>query len=486
MLVRKTFALVMLCVIFFSSSNSFPTVTAVTRSRVKYLVAFFDFEDLAHTKSIDELKGVAVDQVLSFYDQVSYGKLKISGDIIPKWITLPAKVKDLNVFVWNYNQDDMFMIDTLARQALFTQPGMGATAYDVKFVVYAGKVWGHARPYYGMTYMNEFYKTGVFRHELGHALGLPDLYSYRLETEGKPGGVWVGPWDLMSWSGRGGFSSWSLIKLGWIDNKQIQRVGDKVEGTFLIDALGNKTGMLYVLQVHIPRTTQDYYVEVRENVGADADLYKDWYPDLKLGVVMYLVSSTGEPEEGKIRVIDSHLNSDKDPELDLLDASFNIGNGENPALINKPADLSIIVLEKGQSSYRLLLGTAALGEQAQEANSAIGKAEEAVRKAETQTRTNGLQTSKDTLQSAKMAYGQARFADATALALQAATQADVATRPTSTTSAVTSTSASSQGTPLSGVPESATALVYVIPIAVVIILIAAMIHLRRRKHQPTK
>ena len=59
-------------------------------------------------------------------------------------------------------------------------------------------------------------RVGVFAHECGHVLGLPDLYdtSYRSE---------VGDWPLMgggSWGGNGykptRMSCWCLSKLGWI------------------------------------------------------------------------------------------------------------------------------------------------------------------------------------------------------------------------------------------------------------------------------
>ncbi|MEO8159337.1 MAG: M6 family metalloprotease domain-containing protein, partial [Betaproteobacteria bacterium] len=60
-------------------------------------------------------------------------------------------------------------------------------------------------------------KVGVFAHEFGHVLGLPDLYDTSYRSEG------VGEWCLMgagSWGGGGAkptrMSCWCLSKLGWI------------------------------------------------------------------------------------------------------------------------------------------------------------------------------------------------------------------------------------------------------------------------------
>ncbi|ARN21783.1 M6 family metalloprotease domain-containing protein [Piscinibacter gummiphilus] len=60
-------------------------------------------------------------------------------------------------------------------------------------------------------------RVGVFSHEFGHVLGLPDLYDTSYRSEG------VGNWCLMgggSWGGQGKkptrMSCWCLSKLGWI------------------------------------------------------------------------------------------------------------------------------------------------------------------------------------------------------------------------------------------------------------------------------
>jgi len=62
-------------------------------------------------------------------------------------------------------------------------------------------------------------KIGVYCHEYGHVLGLPDLYDYGYDTDG------IGYWSLMasgSWGGGDGslpvhFDAWCKSQLGWLE-----------------------------------------------------------------------------------------------------------------------------------------------------------------------------------------------------------------------------------------------------------------------------
>lgn len=63
-----------------------------------------------------------------------------------------------------------------------------------------------------------FATIGVYCHEFGHVLGLPDLYDYDYDSDG------VGMWSIMaggSWGGGGGrpvhFDGWCKTTLGWVN-----------------------------------------------------------------------------------------------------------------------------------------------------------------------------------------------------------------------------------------------------------------------------
>jgi M6 family metalloprotease-like protein len=78
--------------------------------------------------------------------------------------------------------------------------------------------------------LSEWMTMGVFAHELGHDIGLPDLYdtvniSYSPNSYDSFG---VGAYDLMGWGcyfGPTHMSAWSKIQLGWITPKIITTNG---------------------------------------------------------------------------------------------------------------------------------------------------------------------------------------------------------------------------------------------------------------------
>ncbi|TRX72425.1 M6 family metalloprotease domain-containing protein [Carboxylicivirga sp. M1479] len=69
----------------------------------------------------------------------------------------------------------------------------------------------------------EMASIGLYAHEFGHALGLPDLYDYNYVSQG------IGDWGIMaggSWLGSGycpsHFCAWSKTKLGWASPIEIK------------------------------------------------------------------------------------------------------------------------------------------------------------------------------------------------------------------------------------------------------------------------
>jgi len=113
-----------------------------------------------------------------------------------------------------------------------------------------------------------FSNFGVLCHELGHLLGLPELYAPGKTHEG------IGVWGLMgqgTWLGRGEqpphLSAWSKAQLGWIDVETVDR---SVRGVRL-PAVTREPRAVKILAV--PGETREYYLlENRRREGADAAL----------------------------------------------------------------------------------------------------------------------------------------------------------------------------------------------------------------------
>ncbi len=114
---------------------------------------------------------------------------------------------------------------------------------------------------------------GIFAHEFGHALGLPDLYDTDSSSTGG-----VGHWCVMasgSWGFNGGkpwlptpFSAWAKLKLGWITPQNVtqNRLGVAIPSA---DApfVGRFTGV-YRLAAGGSATSKEYFlVENRQAIG---------------------------------------------------------------------------------------------------------------------------------------------------------------------------------------------------------------------------
>lgn len=111
---------------------------------------------------------------------------------------------------------------------------------------------------------------GVYAHEFGHLLGLPDLY----DTDGSSRGI--GKWSLMasgSWNGALGSSpshldAWSKQRLGWAAPNPIS------SGTIIaqLPQIETNSAGMYKLYGNGTPTTEYFLLENRQKVGYDASL----------------------------------------------------------------------------------------------------------------------------------------------------------------------------------------------------------------------
>ena len=136
---------------------------------------------------------------------------------------------------------------------------------------------------------------GVFAHEFGHALGLPDLYDTTGVSEG------VGEWSLMgsgSWLGisKDGdrpahLDSWSKSVLGWVSPTQVSTSSvsqiKRVENNSVVyQLLDNPNGVTDWTRTGTGKG-EYFLVENREKTGFDAALPGEglliWHIDESIG-----------------------------------------------------------------------------------------------------------------------------------------------------------------------------------------------------------
>jgi immune inhibitor A len=111
-------------------------------------------------------------------------------------------------------------------------------------------------------------KVGVFAHEFGHVLGLPDLYDTSYQSAG------VGEWCLMgggSWGGGGDkptrLSCWCLARLGWITPKVVKKAS-----TLSLPTLESDDKACHRLWTGGKSGTKYFLIENRQQTGRDAEL----------------------------------------------------------------------------------------------------------------------------------------------------------------------------------------------------------------------
>jgi immune inhibitor A len=111
-------------------------------------------------------------------------------------------------------------------------------------------------------------RLGVFSHEFGHFLGLPDLYDTTYRSYG------IGNWCLMaggSWNGEGKqparMSAWCLATLGWIQPTNVTSAR-----TLSMPALETDKSACYRLWTKGQTRKEYFLIENRQKAGRDAKL----------------------------------------------------------------------------------------------------------------------------------------------------------------------------------------------------------------------
>ncbi len=116
---------------------------------------------------------------------------------------------------------------------------------------------------------SERVNIGIFCHEFGHLLGLPDLY----DTDDRNGiNSGIGHWGLMArggWGGQeavpSGLCAWSKSALNWAD---VQDITGKY-GAYTLPAASQNNSFI---KIRTPRPSEYFLLENRQRAGVDTEL----------------------------------------------------------------------------------------------------------------------------------------------------------------------------------------------------------------------
>ncbi len=304
------------------SDDSYVAVSTLTKGTKKYPVILIGYSDRTWNISkarFDSLLfipgGVATGSLIDYYGEVSYGRDTVTGDCYGWFNSGNSQA------FYGYNSYGlqgpyprnaaglvMRACSLAYNQIDFSQYSRTGNKLDLLIVVHAGPgaegkpdstnwIWSHnaslsgwgvpqaKRTFGGIvidqytmqpeisaldtTYRTQQIEIGVFAHELGHALGLPDLYDFDGSSEG------VGRYCLMS-SGSWGVdyynstpqrpghpSPWCKKFLGWITPQVI----NSDTNNFQLPPV-QSTGQ--VLQLNTSAANEYFLVENRQQAGFES------------------------------------------------------------------------------------------------------------------------------------------------------------------------------------------------------------------------
>jgi len=306
----------------------------------KALVLLIDFNDNLHTYPTNEfdslIYGENQNSLRDYYTEVSYGKFTISKDSdISQWVRAPNDYSyyigdSFGIYPGNYPNNVQGIViaacslaDPFIDFSQYDEDGDGVV--DAIFIVHAGPgaeetgninyVWSHQwqlsntgsgcpGPYHTddgvdidqysmeperLETVTGRITVGVFAHEFGHVLGLPDLYDRDRSTYGIG---WFGIMAAGSWGDANGqglpgeypthFCVWSKYQLGFVSPVEIGRHGiSKLEHAWVANAANNDDAYCLLDDPNGPDwdwsggTGEYFLVENRFRTGFDKSLPGD-------------------------------------------------------------------------------------------------------------------------------------------------------------------------------------------------------------------
>jgi len=384
-----------------SSARNFPEATkkrfrttpiaTPTGAVEQGIILLVEFPDVKHDLSRNFVTERFFSRLNSYVQEMSYGKISIGGQVTEKWHRMPDSVSQYRISSRNLEVDKSRVrkliddsLDAVDRDVDFSKYSfsaifMGARLQDYGMIGlcgYPGMLgWGSeavlkaksGQPVKGGVAIFSYQAhLGTLFHDVAHILGgvkdgkrmVPCLYDHDLQA--KPGDmretfvdsiINMGFWDTLSCHfykrdiPPPGISSWTKMRLNWIDPSRVKVVkpGEKTE--ILLGPLEDKSSATLVIKIPISETTY-YLIENRQPIGFDKNL-----PGSGV-LIMYADDNISECRHGKapVKLIDAN------PKVPHLEgAAFDIGkkdsfhdekNGIRIRLLKKTGDAYKILIEK--------------------------------------------------------------------------------------------------------------------------------------------
>lgn len=337
------------------------------------LVIAAAFSDINYTVSPATIRqewfGPGAGSVASYYHEISYGSVTLQGDVFG-WYKLPYPESHYGMDCLGVDDadcsgsDQSWQIANDAALLAQKNASLNFNSYDHFVFIHSGNgeessgvkndVWSVT--YLGGVYVRTNTRTltkfnvdpeleangavpfGVYCHEFGHNLGLPDLYNT------SNGQTIMGPWELMDkglWNGNppgaspAHMGAWDKIQLGFVSGSLLATANAGITSTYTVDPTEIASSNIHVIQIPLTNPSQYYLVEVRSMTGFDAALPTQ-------GVLITYVDDTALI--GRIHVMNGHPTVSN-----LLNAVWDVGQTFSDTKNN----VAVAVTGKVGSSYQV-------------------------------------------------------------------------------------------------------------------------------------
>ena len=361
----------------------------------RLIVIFADFPGLARQFPMQAISDRILKFVGSYFYAASYNTMSFNGETAGPYV-LPHPVEYYRISMHNVQVDPTRVL-ALIRDAVaaadndvaFTEDSyvvlaLGATHTEYGMIGlcgYPGMLgWSNAAALpapsgerlRNVAIFCENAHLGTYVHDIVHMVGgvvdgtrlTPCLYDHDLQAQQQQEGdlsevvINMGYWDPLSSHfpydrtlPPTGLSSWTKMRLGWIDPAKVALVTPGETVVVRLDPLSDPDSA--TLAIKIPLTADTYYlVENRQAIDSDVNLPSSGV------MVLYADDTVSECRNGAspVKAIDAN------PEIAyLMGAAFDL-EGER-VFVDAKHNVAIVLLEKADLSYDILITTSVVAGQ---------------------------------------------------------------------------------------------------------------------------
>ena len=354
------------------------------------IVIMVRFTDQGNTTSVNQVQ-VMLSNLNRYYNEDSYGMVSFQTGVTPAssspWYALPNSMTYYGADT--VSSDNQLVSDSL--QAAYNS-GIDLSTYKFAIVVHAGNdeamshvssdIHSFTIPGYvfnpaplisykiSTSVVAESDPTGVYCHEAGHLLGLPDLYDLTGRID--PSNNFMGYWEIMAlgeWNPNNGnplqpkpgtypshHSIWSKLQLGFVPISRMITVQPGQSANVTLENLESQTSADQAVKIPIAANSDGsltyYLLEMRARIGT-YDQYLPFPSDYPgAGILIYKVNESIPAGQGSVRLIDAH------PGGDLSDAPFGPCNApciSNNTFWDQGNFVKVIVITTTPTAYSLIV-----------------------------------------------------------------------------------------------------------------------------------